>query len=159
MDNEYDEDTGIFTIREKYLFGLWHYKKTVMEKDLNINQINIMKEQAHKTTFTDDDIDVLYKFASLEFNFNKDRKTFREIPIKEIFNVSNDQLILNKLVPMAYNYTDKVMRGEKPIIQKTNNIVVQTCTQNNNSFYIRIFIFILLIIFLILLLYLCLTST
>jgi hypothetical protein len=156
MTTEYNEDTGLFTIREPFFFGLFHHKKNISEKDLSINKINELKEQAHKTTFTNEDLDVLYKFACLEFGFNKDRKEFREIPIKDIFKVKPDQLVLNKLVPMAYNYTDKVSQGKKPIIQKVN--ITTICTKECNNFYLRILIFILFIIFLILLLVLCLKN-
>ena len=156
---DYNEDTGVFTIREPVLFGLFQSKKNISEKDLTIIKINELKEKAHKTTFTNEDLDVLYKFASLEFNFNKDRKTFQEIPIKDIFKVSDDQLILNKLVPMAYDYTDKITHGQKPMIQKVNTITTMVCTQNCNNFHIRLWIFILFIIFLIFLLFMCLRNT
>lgn len=156
---EYNEDTGQFITRDRFFFGLLQSKNTIYEKDLSINKINELKEQAHKTTFTDEDLDVLYKFASLEFNFSRDRKTFREIPIKDIFKVSDDQLILNKLVPMAYNYVEKVSQGQKPNIQKVNTTITTICTQNCNNFYVRLMIFILFIIFLIFLLILCLRKT
>lgn len=161
---DYNEDTGVFTIGDPILFGLFQSKKNISEKDLTINRINELKEQANKTTFTNEDLDVLYKFASLEFNFNKDRKTFREIQIKEIFKVSDDKLILNKLVPMAYDYTSKIAQGEKPMIQKVNSTINTTitttnCTQLSNHFYIRLMIFILFIVFLIILLFLCLRKT
>jgi len=157
---EYDEDTGLFTSKEPYFFGLLQYKKIIYEKDLTINKINEMKEQSNKTTFTDEDLDILYKFASLEFNFGKDRKTFKEIPIKNIFQLNDDQLILNKLVPMAYDYTDKVAQGKNPTIIKSTTQITQTiCTKGCDNFHIRLWIFILFIIFLFFILYLCLSNT
>ena len=40
---DYNEDTGVFTIREPVLFGLFQSKKNISEKDLTIIKINELK--------------------------------------------------------------------------------------------------------------------
>lgn len=153
MAISYDEDTGMFTKQHPYFFGLLHSDEMLYEKDLSINTINDMKEQSHKTTFTDDDIDTMYKFACLEFKFNHDKNMFKSIPIKEIFLMSDDKLILNKIAPMAYDYTNKIVSGQKQVIERFTTPDIN-CLDNDNietqfAYIWMIIIFIIFLIFLI----------
>jgi hypothetical protein len=123
MSIEYNEDNGTFIIKEnnfwntlRKIFGLGD--KTVYESDLGVNKINELKEILSKTTLTEQDTDVLYKFACLEFNYNKPRQDFLNEPLKNIFKLYKDNVCIGKLMPMAYDYTNKIVKGEKPMIEK-----------------------------------------
>lgn len=144
-DVNYDEDKGMFTIKNKSILNLFNLGNTyIYEKDSCLQQINELKQKADKTTLTDYDINVLYDFAKLEFKFSGSKNDFVLTNIKDVFKgLKDDRLIMHKLAEMAYDYNTAIKKGEKPVIEKftvTENII------NFNKNYLFIFIIIFLLI-------------
>ena len=104
MSVHYDEDMGIFTFQDNNILGfirkmLGITDKTIHESELSVSKINELKEQTNKTTLTDQDTDALYKFSQ----FKGSKQEFLEIPLQNVFNLSKNDLIISKLMPLAYN--------------------------------------------------------
>ena len=125
----FNEDTGEFTIKNNQLgsnqFGgsllrMFNLGNThIFEKDCSINKINELRESSENTTLTKYDIDMLYEFAKLEFNYTKNENEFSNEPLKNVFTtLSSDKLMIHKLMPMSYDYLNAIKKGEKPIIEK-----------------------------------------
>ena len=150
-DVVYNEDNGMFTILNKSFFGLLNLGNThVYDKDVSINKMNELKELSENTTLTEYDIDILYEFAKLEFNYQQDKNAFVNEPLKNIFvTLSNDKLMIHKLMPMAYDYLNAIKKGEKPIIEKF------TVDYEINKPGLVFLCFIIFFLFLIYFLYLC----
>lgn len=121
-DVTYDEDKGMFTIKKKLFLGLLNLgNANVYEKDSTITKINELRESSESTTLTKYDIDKLYDYAKLGFNYTGDRAAFEHVVLKDIFIGLNDnKLMIHKLMPQAYDYMDAIGRGEKPPINKTS---------------------------------------
>ena len=127
---EYNEESAMFKIKIKNnknlfnIFGLGNM--SIYEKDSSINTINQLKQEADKTTLTEDDINVLYNFAKRGFNYKGSIDAFKNDKLKDIFvGMDEEQLSIHKLAPMAYDYTAALQRGETPIIEKfTNNSII-----------------------------------
>lgn len=117
---QYDEDKGIFTIKSDSILNYIGIGNTILhEKDLSIRKINELKEQADMTTLGDHDIDMLYDFTNLEYGSGLDRNQFIDKPLKEIYpDMSNDKLMVHKLMIVAYDYLQNVKNGKKPVIEK-----------------------------------------
>ena len=101
----YDEDTGIFILNDNSFLGrvmkvLGLGNKEVHESELSINTINELKEHANKTTLTEQDIDVLYKFSQYKYKGNK--QEFIVTPLKNIFHIDKKHTTLAQLMPLAY---------------------------------------------------------
>ena len=141
-DVNYDEDKGMFTIKNNSILNLFNLGNThIYEKDSCVQQINELKQKADKTTLTDYDINVLYDFAKLEFKFSGSKDDFILTNIKDVFKgLKDDKLMMHKLAEMAYDYKTAIKKGDTPIIEKF------TVTENFNKNYLFIFIIILLLI-------------
>ena len=145
----YDEDKGKFTIKNKFLWFLNIGNQEIMEKDLSINKINEMKEQADKTTLTDYDINMLYQYAKKQFNYTKSKDEFTDIPIKQIFSGLEDaKLKTNELMPMAYGKEPTVI-VENFTMQELNDATKRSPT----LCMIQLFGFICVLIFIFTILY------
>lgn len=135
---EYNEDLGEFTIKND--------NKKMNEKDLSIIKINELKEKANLTTLTREDIDILYLFYTHEFDNKFDKDKFMSIALKNLFvGLDDKKLILNYLMPMAYNYENAIDKGlDRPIIEK---FAVSSTTHWNVDIFIVCFGFIIILIF------------
>lgn len=99
---DYDEDTGKYTLYRKNLFK---FINKVDEKDLCITLINKLRDSADKTTLTNEDIEVLYKYYNKDGSKNMPRDKFESMELKNLFpNISGDQLKISILIPMAYDW-------------------------------------------------------
>lgn len=99
----YNEDTGIFTIKNNSWLGIFNLTDThISEKDISITKINELKELADGTTLTSYDIAMLFDFAKLKFNYNGNVNQFVNTPLKDIFP-SDNTLTINKLMILAYD--------------------------------------------------------
>lgn len=147
----FDEDNGIFTIKNESLLGLFNLGNThIYEKDSSINKINELRELSENTTLTNYDINMLYEFAKIEFNYAKDKDIFVNEPLKNVFiTLNNNKLMIHKLMPMAYDYLNAVKKGEKPIIEKF------TVKYEINKSGIALFFSFISFLFILYILYLC----
>ena len=101
---DYDEDKGNFIIKNKLLWII-PQNKEIMEKDLTVDQINELKQKADKTTLTNYDIDILYQFAKMKFNYTGSKSEFTKIPIVQLFpGLHNSKLKTNEIMPLAYDH-------------------------------------------------------
>jgi len=101
---DYDEDKGNFIIKNKLLWII-PQNKEIMEKDLTVDQINELKQKADKTTLTNYDIDILYQFAKMKFNYTGSKNEFTKIPIVQLFpGLHNSKLKTNEIMPLAYDH-------------------------------------------------------
>ena len=101
---DYDEDKGNFIIKNKLLWII-PQNKEIMEKDLTIGKINELKQKADKTTLTNYDIDILYQFAKMKFNYTGSKNEFTKIPIVQLFpGLHNSKLKTNEIMPLAYDH-------------------------------------------------------
>jgi hypothetical protein len=116
----YDENVGMFVKKNKSLLGLFNLdNKYSYEKDMSISKINEMREMSEITTLTKGDIDLLYEFAQMEFNYEKDLQKFMSEPLTKIFHgMDQNKLIMKNLMPTAYDYVSEIQKGGKPIIEK-----------------------------------------
>lgn len=110
---QYNEDTGVFTFQDNGFFSfirriLGTGDEQVYEGDLSINKINELKEKGNKTTLTDHDIDMLYKFAG--YKGGKDE--FQNTPLKDLFKLNRNDLKMGNLMPLAYG-KQKINNNEK----------------------------------------------
>lgn len=144
----YDENRGVFTIKNKSLFGLLGFfgigNSHQFEKYMSIKNINNFKEKANLTTLGNTDINLLYNFAQKEFNYDKNKNEFISTPIKNIFkNLSDDKLAVNKLMMISYDYFKDSKNGNKPIIEKFS---VGYRINNTIKLFILLFILCLIVI-------------
>ena len=148
---KYDEDSGKFTIKNKFLWFLNIGNEEIFEKDISISKINSIKEQADKTTLTDYDINILYQFAKLQFNYTKSKDEFTNIPIKQIFKGLEDaKLMTNELMPLAYNYIKTSPKDRNQLIEKfSTKSNTNTNKENNLYLYLGIATCMFIILFLI----------
>ena len=153
----YDEDKGMFIIKKKLFLGLLNLgNANIFERDSTITKINELRESSESTTLTKYDIDKLYDYARLGFNYAGNRVVFEHVVVKDIFvGLSNDKLMIHKLMPQAYDYVDAVGRGEKPIIEKIEGF---TAVYELNHSNIMAYISIIFVLFLLYLMYLYVVS-
>lgn len=119
---EYNEDDSVFMIRnnKKSLLNLFNLGNTrIYEYNSSINTINKLKQEADKTTLTEDDIDTMYNFAQKAFNYKGTKSEFESAKLKDIFvGVGKNNMAIHKLAPLSYDYMTAIKRGETPIIEK-----------------------------------------
>jgi hypothetical protein len=156
QDIAYDEDKGMFITKDKSLLKLFNMGNVhIYDKNISINKINELRETSNNTTLTNCDIDMLYKFASIEFNYDKDKNAFVNEPLKNIFGtLGNDKLIVSKLIMTAFDYIRAVERGEKPVIEKFDGNDVSNINEFDKS-GILVFCCIVSCLFFLYFLYLC----
>ncbi len=100
----YDEDTGKFIIKDQVLWIIPNNKE-IMEKDLSIIDINDLKGKADMTILSNYDIDMLYKFAQMKFNYQGTKDQFMHTPLKQHFHgLPNHILKTNEIMPLAYEH-------------------------------------------------------
>lgn len=104
----YDVDKNMFTIKGKSFFGISWDNKYIYEKDISINENNRLKELADETILTNNDMDLLFKFAQRKYKYNGDMVRFTNTALKDIFyDVDINKVSINYLMPKAYNYVVK----------------------------------------------------
>lgn len=116
---DYDEDKGKFTVKNKFLWFFNVGDTNIDEKDLSIRKINEMKEQADKTTLSDYDINILYQFAKLQFNYTGSQDDFIVTPLKDLFpTLDSKKLKTNEIMPLSYEFVKASPQDRKSIIEK-----------------------------------------
>ncbi len=120
MDVIYDEKNKFYTIKNK----------KVMENNLSINRNNELRKIANVTTLTNDDIELLYKYAKLKNKNIQNKNQFLNEPLKIIF--PNNESI-NQLMVLAHNY----------IVNKIE-LPKKDDTKCNYLFYLLMFVIFLL---------------
>lgn len=146
----YDEDHGMFTLKNNSFFGLFNFgDSNEYEKDITIQRINELKKRAGLTTLGDDDIDILYNFTKLEYKVDFDKNRFINIPLKELYaDMGQDKLNVNKLMIMAYDYLQDVKKGKTPIIEKfSGNYVIDDTLKIWFVLFLFVLIMMLLIVY------------
>ena len=100
---QFDDKTGIYTMKGNTIMSLIGIgNEHIHEKDLNVGEINRLKEQAWKTTLSDYDMDLLYQYAIKKYKFGGDKKQFRGTALKDIFKgLDASKIRINDLMMAA----------------------------------------------------------
>lgn len=97
---EYNDTIHSYTIKDNSFFSFL-FTRTIYEKDSSIDEINSLREQADITTLTNADIEKLYSYAKIKFNYSKTIADFKKDKLKDIFH--NTELNIPFLIVSAYN--------------------------------------------------------
>ncbi|ARF09619.1 hypothetical protein Indivirus_1_242 [Indivirus ILV1] len=143
---DYDEDKGKFIIKNKILWIIPNNQE-IFEKDLSILKINDLKSKADMTTLSDYDIDMLYRFAKIKFNYHGTKDQFISTPMVQLFPGLNKSILkTNEIMPLAYEH----------VKDPTKSLVIENFDQKNvqtkkKNYYIFFYLVLCLIIVVVLL--------